>query len=504
MKLNIEPRPYQKQIFNSALKRNTLVVLPTGTGKTLIGLMLILHRLKKYYASKVVFLAPTKPLSAQHLKSFEKDVDGKLIFNLLTGETTPNKRVGIWGESDVIFATPQTIRNDLKNGIISLEDVSLLIVDEAHRAVGNYAYVHIAKQYKKQAKHPRILALTASPATEKYKLKSICSVLGITNIESRTERDIKQYIPEKEIENIKVDFPDEMKQVRDEFNKALKILVDDLKKGKYIENKYVSKSKLIQLQKRLQNKLRRYKHPALFRGLFLTATVIKLQHIIQLLESYGPLAVIEYTEKLKESTSKSAKHLLEDPNFSQAISLSERLVKSKTEHPKLTKLKSILKNEIEQDPNSRAIIFSHFRASTKMILNALKELKGIKPVMFIGKSGAEGLKQDEQIKILNRFKKGYYNTLICTSIGEEGIDVPSASLGIFFDTVPSAIRKIQRAGRVGRINFGKLYILITKKTIDERISRIADYKEMKMRKIINDMQKDNSSIKLVDYYEDKN
>ena len=56
---NVERREYQINIANSAIKDNTLVVLPTGLGKTIIALFLVAKQLKKEN-NKILFLAPTK------------------------------------------------------------------------------------------------------------------------------------------------------------------------------------------------------------------------------------------------------------------------------------------------------------------------------------------------------------------------------------------------------------------------------------------------------------
>src|SRR3989344_452472 len=70
--INLNPRDYQKAIFETAKDTNTLVVLPTGLGKTLIALMLTIHKQKQHPGSKALILAPTKPLVEQHYESFKK------------------------------------------------------------------------------------------------------------------------------------------------------------------------------------------------------------------------------------------------------------------------------------------------------------------------------------------------------------------------------------------------------------------------------------------------
>jgi len=57
--------------------------------------------------------------------------------------------------------------------------------------------------------------------------------------------------------------------------------------------------------------------------------------------------------------------------------------------------------------------------------------------------------------------------MIATRVGEEGLDIAEVNQVIFYDNVPSSIRFIQRRGRTGRKDTGKLVVLIAKNTIDE-------------------------------------
>ena len=124
----ILPREYQKKIFETCLKKNCLVVLPTGLGKTLISLMITIERMKKFPGEKVVFLAPTKPLAEQHVNYFKKylpELFGDI--QLFTGSVNAEKRKEIWQTADIIFSTPQCISNDLKKNLYNLNNVCLLI-----------------------------------------------------------------------------------------------------------------------------------------------------------------------------------------------------------------------------------------------------------------------------------------------------------------------------------------------------------------------------------------
>ncbi len=116
--------------------------------------------------------------------------------------------------STLIFATPQVIKNDIIAGSYSLNDVTLLIVDECHRAVGNYAYVFIAQRYLNTTEGGRILAMTASRG-QCRKGAGVCGNLGIQIVETRSEEDpdVSPYVHEREIEVVSVDLPGELKSV---------------------------------------------------------------------------------------------------------------------------------------------------------------------------------------------------------------------------------------------------------------------------------------------------
>jgi len=87
--------------------------------------------------------------------------------------------------------------------------------------------------------------------------------------------------------------------------------------------------------------------------------------------------------------------------------------------------------------------------------------------ILIGKAGKTGLKQEKQIETVQRFRDGITKALVATRVGEEGLDISEVNLVIFYDNVPSSIRFIQRKGRTGRKDVGRLVVLIAKDTIDE-------------------------------------
>jgi len=80
--------------------------------------------------------------------------------------------------------------------------------------------------------------------------------------------------------------------------------------------------------------------------------------------------------------------------------------------------------------------------------------------------------------------------LVATCIAEEGLDIPSVELVVFYEPIPSEIRYIQRRGRTGRKKFGKVKILITQDTIDEGFYFASLKREKQMRDVVSRLEKE--------------
>ena len=225
----------------------------------------------------------------------------------------------------------------------------------------------------------------------------------------------------------------------------------------------------------------------------MNAQAIKLQYALELLETQTLSSFIKYMRELyqqaSEKKSKGVQRLVADKRFAKAYSLATT---SLIEHPKLGKLKEIVLHTITENLHAKIIIFAQYRETVRKIAEMLNTLKGVKAKGFIGqasKSGkSDGMNQKEQKKILQEFSLGEINVLAATSIGEEGLDIPEVNEVIFYEPVPSAIRKIQRAGRTARLFPGELKILITKNTRDQTFHYVAGAKERKMHSAINQIK----------------
>tara|TARA_Y100000031_G_scaffold105561_1_gene116188 strand:+ start:16249 stop:18375 length:2127 start_codon:yes stop_codon:yes gene_type:complete len=472
-------------------------VIPTGLGKTGIAMMLTDFRLNQYPDKKILMLAPTKPLVEQHYKTFKQHVNEQNI-TMFTGFVKPDKRQELWQDAKIIISTPQGLENDIINNKINLKEVSLLIIDEAHRATGNYSYVWLAKQYDKLARFPRILALTASPGSKLEKIKEVCDNLLIEEVEIRTDEDpdVKQYVQKVDIKWVTVQLPEEFKTIKKFLENCLKDKLTEVKNNGYIDSSQISnlsRRDLLKLQGILQGQVRTERTMELFQSISLLAQAMKIHHALELIESQGINALYLYMNdlmsKAKTTKVKATKNLVRDINFRSTLIKTTKLYEKGIEHPKLNELMKILKQQIEKDKKTKIIVFNQYRDCAVKIVKELDELN-IKSKLFVGqaKKRNSGLTQKEQIQILDSFRRNEFNVLVSSSVGEEGLDIPKVDQVIFYEPVPSAIRSIQRRGRTARHKEGEIIVLVTEGTRDVAYRWSAFHKEKKMFRSLKELR----------------
>ncbi|MBM2819737.1 MAG: box helicase domain protein [Nitrosarchaeum sp.] len=450
-KNSIEKRDYQINLANQAMQENCIVVLPTGLGKTAIALQVIAEYLSKGTGG-VLFLAPTRVLVNQHYEFLKQNLTLDDI-SLITGEDPIQKRTKLWNSS-VICATPEIAKNDLDRQIVSSNQFSLVIFDEVHRTVGDYAYSGIAERFTDST--ARILGMTATLPSEKDKATELISKLRITSVAERTEDspDVKPYTQETNTEWIYVELPPEMKAIQTLLKLSLNERYDTLRKNGIKLAEQQSLSALLRIRQFVLTQNRRSAKP-----LF---TAIRIHYALNILEAHGITSFLKFCERAQLKKGVGIKDLFEvDPNFTRAIHLAKDAKSKGIEHSKIAKLKEI----VESVPG-KSLIFTSYRDSVDVIFNKLTEM-GISAGILIGKAGETGQKQKKQIDTVQNFRDGLFRVLVATRVGEEGLDISEVNQVIFYDNVPSSIRFIQRRGRTGRKDAGKLVVLIAKNTIDE-------------------------------------
>ena len=446
----VSHRVFQHTIAERSFGRNTLVVLPTGLGKTIVALLVAAETLHRG-TGKVVFTAPTRPLVEQHYDTFSSLMIDSVAMGMMQGSTPPKKRCGIFSGSSVIFSTPQCIANDFEKDRYSPDDVSLLIIDEAHRTVGNYAYVRICERVKAP-----ILGLTASPGGKKEKIHEVITNLKTEIIEARTRNDpdVKRYIKDINVEWIRVQLNEEMTRIQSLLEDYLYDKVGKLQGIgilSYKKPNHVSKTDLLGARELISKRFRRNRG-VMFGAIHNQSLAVYAFHCLETLETQGVSQLREYLERMGDDNkkAKSREAFLRDSRIKDALELSKRF--SKVSHPKLNHVREIVSGEVTRDPESRIIVFTQLRDTIPTIIEEL-EKDTIDYRRFVGqakRADGAGLKQDEQKQILDDFRNKRFNVLIATSVAEEGLDIPDVDTVIFYEPIPSEIRTIQRRGRTGR------------------------------------------------------
>ncbi|MCG3215274.1 MAG: DEAD/DEAH box helicase family protein [Candidatus Heimdallarchaeota archaeon] len=502
----IEARLYQQTLFASCIKENSLVILPTGLGKTILFLMITAHRFQKFPNGKIVFCAPTKPLLDQHeiISKDSLNIDSEKIIQV-SGQIDPKKRKQIWEQGQIFICTPQTIQNDIIQRRINLEDIVFLCLDEAHKAVGDHSYVFIAEQYNKKAKNPLLLGITASPGAKIERIEEVQENLQAFNVEMRDERsdDVRQYIHEIQEKWEIIPLSKEFRVMIETLNSLFKAILEGLKELEIIDSAQLKNNPRRELLKLRAKVHEKYSDKSeddrteFFRAMSFVGNSIRISHAIELIETQGIPSINRYLEgQINEIKfgrgSRALRELMFSDEMRQVVESVQKLNEGKIIHPKIERLKEIISEEIAKNPNNRILVFSHFRVTVKIISDELGKIDGIKSHWFVGQSsmrGDKGLSQKEQIEIMRSFRDGTYNVLVSTSVAEEGLDIGECELVVFYDAVPSAIRLIQRKGRTGRRKEGKVIMLIAEGTRDEAYMWASRKQAQKMKRLVRKLEK---------------
>ena len=489
-----ERRLYQESIAEKACLRNTLVVLPTALGKTVITALVAAHFLNNYRQARVLMMAPTRPLVLQHWQSFLeilKIPEDEAI--VLTGKTTNTSREAVWrGKAKLVFATPQVVRNDLMHEYVDLREFSLLVFDECHRATRDYAYTYVAKKYMERSPWPIILGTTASPGADRERVEEVCRTLFIEQIEYRSEEDadVMPYINPVQVEWRYVDLPEEYHILAEGLRGLLRDRLSWLRRMSHLNKNidYATRKDLLEIGEALRSKIQRSTNSEkgpLYSAIVAQSSALTLFHALELLETQGASTLASFLDKIEsaENTKRSYRTIINNPKYLEFKNNFDSF--RDIAHPKVRLLVEEIKEQNQRNPSSRVMVFTQYRDTATNLVEHLEKKLKIKVERFVGqasKNGDVGLSQDEQSLILKDFESGETKILVATSVAEEGLDIPSVDLVIFYEPVPSEIRYIQRRGRTGRKTSGRAVILAAKDTFDIAYLYSSKRKVEKMRK----------------------
>ena len=491
----IRALPFQLDLARIGLTEDLLVVLPTGLGKTIIAALLAAELLRPR-EGKMLFLAPTRPLVQQHSEAFGRWLPS-LRRSRFTGTVQHPVREGSWETADAVFATPEIVVNDLKAERYDLRSVRLLVLDEAHHAVGKYAYVPIALRF--QTERPtgaRLLGLTASPGGQDARIEEVVGALGVPRVEARSREDpgVAEFVQPIEVTFRWVELPPEAKRVQASLQKAAHEAARKLQKMGYLRKKPIgslSVKDLIALRAEI------FARPGpmvrKFGPLFHQLVLLHLHHAQERLETQGMEPFRQYVERVrtKEKPSRGDRAFVALPEVVASVEEARSYLENTVEpsHPKLDALIELLREEFARAaPGApRVLVFAQYRDTIQGIQDRL-ESQGWTVGRFVGQSTRDasdkGMNQKEQGRVLASFRDGRFPILVASSVAEEGLDVPDVDLVVFFEAVPSEIRAIQRRGRTGRSAMGRVVVLLTHETRDVGYQRAEARREQAMGRIV--------------------
>ncbi|MFX1602768.1 MAG: DEAD/DEAH box helicase, partial [Promethearchaeota archaeon] len=445
-KESVDYREYQVSLSEVASKENTMIVLSTGLGKTIIAALVAARRLSEYPESKVLFLAPSRPLVDQQARFLRRvlNIDPESVV-CMTGQDPPDSRPHMWAESKILVMTPQALQNDLVQRSYDLGPVSLVVYDEAHRGVGNYAYTFIAEIYEKQAENPLSLGLTASPGHQADHIKTVCRNLRLDRIEVRSERspDVRDYVVSVATDIHYVTLPSEVEVLKD----ILYGLLEEYKKPildhgfSLPDSRRLSRKEILRVQQQVRREIGSYTKPP--RGLYLVirnlTAALRIVHLIEFIGTQGLTPTHRYIQGIYEEvrnkkSSKGVKDLVSKTEFKEFERLLQALIDKGHRHPKADAILELVNEQLSVDLDSRILVFTRFRDTAVEVVQTLEQLEHARVSRFVGQSSRrqdKGFSQKKQVEVLEGFRNNEFNVLVATQVGEEGLDIPECNLVVF-------------------------------------------------------------------------
>ncbi|XP_014893336.1 ATP-dependent RNA helicase DHX58 [Poecilia latipinna] len=469
-----ELRSYQKEVVERALKgENVIIWLPTGGGKTRAAVYVARRHLETTANAKVMVLVNKVHLVDQHYtKEFEPYLGSGYKLMKVSGDSQEKDFFGIVvQDNDVIICTAQILYNALINKEeakhVELSDITLLIIDECHHTHKESVYnkimrCYVEKKLKGQRRIPQILGLTASPGTGGAKVleEAVNHVLEIcANLDSVIV-STKNYTPELEekVPRPQKTFDIVEKRTADPFGDHIKWMMQQIHgfmslppdvrlrecgTQEYeadvviLEQRGVSQDNRLLAQCALH--LRQYNDALLIND------TLRMMDAYRSLEEFYDTKVITaidgtdyFLVGLFQENQVELKNFAADPRY---------------ENPKMAKLESTLLGQFGPDVQSRGILFSRTRRSTRCLLdwvqkNRTLQKAGIKAAILTGAgNGITYMTQNEQADTIRNFRNGILNLLISTSVAEEGLDIPECNLVVRYGLLTNEIAQQQASGR---------------------------------------------------------
>ncbi|KAI3400556.1 hypothetical protein diail_2757 [Diaporthe ilicicola] len=449
------PRDYQMELFERAKERNTIAVLDTGSGKTLIAVLLLQHIIEKELEDRQrglprrlsFFLVDKVALAYQQHAVLDCNLGHSVaVFSGDSVRSLWNKP--FWdkqfAEHDVIVCTAEILNKCLQSAYIRIEQINLLIFDEAHHTKKNHPYARIIKDYYAAqegtgARLPRIFGMTASPVDAQVDVRLAAMELeGLLHSQIATTADPKalQTTVSKPKKEIMASYSHLIQPPETELTAKLRAAVG--------RNKYLSKA--FAFSKFASRELGTWFVDRNWQLVLQDEELFKLEAKTER-ELVNSMASVDAVDKHKKCI-QSARKLIQNHRFREP---EEFLLSSKV-HVLLRLLKDYFNNTKDR---IRCIVFVEQRWTAKLLADLLQQegiikIPGLKVGVLMGANQDDNYSSTsfrQQLMTIIKFKDGELNCIFATSVAEEGLDIPDCNLIIRFDLYKTMIQYIQSRGR---------------------------------------------------------
>lgn len=492
------PREYQLELFERAKKENTVAVLDTGSGKTLIAVLLIRWVLDQELELRATgdppkitfFIVPSVALVFQQHAVLEANLDHN-IARFCGAMKVDRWDKSVWdrhfSENKVVVCTADILLDCLARSYITIRQINLLVIDEAHHTKKDHPYARIIKDHyltvPNKSDRPRIFGMTASPIDSRADvLQAAHELEGLlhSRIATATDLSLQQFLKRKD-EHVMLYGP-----LRSPF-----------------ETEFLTATKA------------RFSHIVVFHKVFNTAMDIAAelgpwcadQYLVDALAEKKLLKYEALVEQNFYASTDGKSRVELDDQLAELRKASEYVVGRWKARPdcapddnglsdKVRKLAKFLGMEFEKPSNYRCLVFVNQRRAARLLAAVFKRLgsEHLRAGFLIGENKRELDEQSfsfrEQVVTMMKFRKGEINCLFATSVAEEGLDVPDCNLVVRFSLYNTMVQYVQSRGRARQNNSKFIHMVEKDNSSQSQLVREVRYQEMAMRSFCQQLPED--------------
>ncbi|KAK4231362.1 hypothetical protein QBC38DRAFT_466583 [Podospora fimiseda] len=452
------PRDYQLELFELAKTRNTIAVLDTGSGKTLIAALLLrwtihneLDARSKGLPKRIAFFLVDKvALVFQQHSVLTCNLDYPI--EKFCGDMVLNADKDFWTKTFEdnmgIVCTAEILYSCLSHSYIRMDQINLIVFDEAHHTKKNHPYARIIKDFygsTEDSKRPRVLGMTASPVDAQVDPKIAAAELeGLLHSRIATVSDPTALLhssskPKKEKVVV---YDSKPKDYTTPLDNALKTLFGNL--GDFTKAFAFTATATAELGPWIADRF----WQLFFRNEDLARLEIKIERSLLHAAATGQSDNLN----IDVNPVRDAHNIVDTYQFVRP-SLDRNLLSSK-----VIELLKVLHAEFSgEGQNRRCIVFVKQRNVATLLVDLLEQpeikIPGLNPGYLIGGGRNESswdlskVGYRDQVLTIIKFKKGELNCIFATSVAEEGLDIPDCNVVIRFDLYDTLIQYIQSRGR---------------------------------------------------------